>query len=221
MARTAGGKARLSTGASGSRLDVAAAQKASEPVLAFRRAAEWQAWLKAHHASSEAVLLRIDKTGAGLGYAAALDIALAWGWIDSQKRTLDAGAWLQRFSKRKAQSPWSKINCVKVQSLIASGAMRPPGLAEVERARADGRWARAYDGARASAVPEDLAAALARDRKADAFFKALDGANRYAILYRVQTAKKAQTRAERIAKFVALCARGETVHPPAKKKPPR
>jgi uncharacterized protein YdeI (YjbR/CyaY-like superfamily) len=200
---------------------VAAAKKPVEPVLSFRRAAQWQAWLKAHHATSDAVLLRIDKMGTGLTYAQALDIALAWGWIDSQKRALDASAWLQRFSRRKAQSPWSKINRVKAESLIASGAMRPPGLAEVARARADERWARAYDGARSSAVPGDLAAALARNKKAAAFFETLDGANRYAILYRVQTAKKAETRRDRIAKFVALCARGKTVHPPAKKKPPR
>ena len=192
-----------------------AAKPAGEQVLALRRAAAWQAWLKAHHAQAQAVLLRIDKTGAegAITYAQALDAALAWGWIDSQKRALDDAAWLQRFSRRKAQSPWSKINRAKAEALIASGAMRPPGLAEVERAKADGRWDRAYDGARGAAVPDDLAAALARTARARAFFDALDGANRYAILWRVQTAKLAKTRAERIAKFVGMCARGETVHP--------
>jgi uncharacterized protein YdeI (YjbR/CyaY-like superfamily) len=190
------------------------AKPAGEQVLALARAVDWQAWLKAHHAQAEAVLLRIDKTGAegAITYAQALDAALAWGWIDSQKRALDADAWLQRFSRRTAQSPWSKINRMKAEALIAAGAMRPPGLAEVERAKADGRWDRAYDGARGAAVPDDLAAALARNTRARAFFEALDGANRYAILWRVQTAKLAQTRAERIAKFVAMCAKGETVH---------
>ena len=148
-----------------------------------------------------------------LTYSEALDVALAWGWIDSQKRALDASAWLQRFTRRTAQSPWSKINRARAEALIAAGTMAPPGLAEVERARRDGRWKRAYDGARTSAVPADLAAALARDDRARAFFEALDGANRYAILYRVQTAKKPETRAERIARFVAMCGRHETLHP--------
>jgi uncharacterized protein YdeI (YjbR/CyaY-like superfamily) len=198
---------------------MAAAKKAQEPVLSFASVAKWHAWLKAHHASPQAVLLRIEKTTPGaMTYAQALDAALAWGWIDSQKRALDERAWLQRFSRRSAQSPWSKINCDKAEALIAAGAMRAPGLAEVARAKADGRWARAYDGARAAGVPDDLAAALAANGQAKAFFEALDGANRYAILWRVQTAKKPQTRAERIAKLVALCARHETIHPVAKKK---
>lgn len=192
----------------------------AEPVLAMKTAAAWHAWLKKHHATSDAVLLKIDKTGAkgAVTYAQALDAALAWGWIDSQKRALDGTAWLQRFSRRTAQSPWSKINRKKAEALIATGRMEAPGLAEVARAQADGRWARAYDGARMSAVPDDLAAALVRNRKAGAFFETLDGANRYAILYRVQTAKKAETRADRIAKLVAMCARHETIHPAAKKR---
>jgi uncharacterized protein YdeI (YjbR/CyaY-like superfamily) len=210
--------------------------KGAEPILAFERAADWHAWLVSHHARSSGVLLRIAKTGgpkkvgavgavgaagaaratgakATLGYPEALGVALTWGWIDSQKRALDANAWLQRFTPRTARSPWSKINRAKAEALIAAGAMEPPGLAEVERAKRDGRWERAYDGARASAVPADLAAALSRNARARAFFDKLDGANRYAILYRVQTAKKPETRAERIARFVAMCARGETIHP--------
>jgi uncharacterized protein YdeI (YjbR/CyaY-like superfamily) len=140
-------------------------------------------------------------------------VALAWGWIDSQKRALDANAWIQRFSPRKADSPWSKINRAKAEALIAAGAMKAPGLAEVERAKRDGRWERAYDGARSSSVPADLADALARNARAKAFFETLDSANRYAILYRVQTAKKPETRADRIQRFVGLCARHETLHP--------
>jgi uncharacterized protein YdeI (YjbR/CyaY-like superfamily) len=185
-----------------------------EPQLAIATVAAWNAWLARHHARSPGVLLRVAKKGApGITYAEALDGALAWGWIDSQKRPLDERAWLQRFTPRAARSRWSKINCAKAEALIASGAMQAPGLAEVERARADGRWAQAYDGARVATVPPDLAAALAANARAAAFFAALDGANRYAILYRVQDAKKPATRADRIARFVAMCAAHETIHP--------
>jgi uncharacterized protein YdeI (YjbR/CyaY-like superfamily) len=129
------------------------------------------------------------------------------------------GALLQyRFSPRKANSPWSKINRAKAEALVAAGMIEAPGLAEVERAKRDGRWERAYDGARTSSVPEDLAAAFSRNDRARAFFEALDGANRYAILYRVQTAKTQETRAERIERFVAMCARHETLHPQRRAK---
>jgi uncharacterized protein YdeI (YjbR/CyaY-like superfamily) len=162
--------------------------------------------------------LRIAKTSvegrARLTYVTALEAALAWGWIDGQKRALDAGAWLQRFTPRAPRSGWSKINRAKAEALIAAGRMAAPGLAEVERARRDGRWDRAYDGARTAAVPPDLARALACDAKARAFFETLDGANRYAILYRVQTAKRPETRARRIKTFVEMCARQEKLHPP-------
>jgi uncharacterized protein YdeI (YjbR/CyaY-like superfamily) len=202
------------------------ATPASEPVLEFAEVREWAKWLASNHARSRGVWLRIAKKNkqkdpsaqATLTYALALDAALAWGWIDGQKRALDTSAWLQRFTLRTAKSPWSKINCQKAEALIAAGTMKAPGLAEVERAKQDGRWQQAYDGARAASVPPDLAAALARNRRAQQFFAALDGANRYAILYRVQTAKKAETRAERITRFVAMCARGETIHPPRKAK---
>jgi uncharacterized protein YdeI (YjbR/CyaY-like superfamily) len=174
--------------------------------------------LAKHHDRSGAVLLRIPKRkGSDLTYARALDAALSWGWIDSQKRALDASAWLQRFSPRTAKSPWSKINRARAEALIASGAMKQPGLDEVARARADGRWARAYEGSRTAEVPADLATALARNPRARAFFDALDRANRYAILWRVQTAKKPETRARRIEQFVALCAAGKTLHPARKK----
>ncbi len=186
----------------------------TELILRFSEAAEWDAWLASNHDRSGAVLLRIPKRkGSDLTYARALDTALAWGWIDSQKRALDASAWLQRFSPRVAKSPWSKINRARAEALIASGVMKPPGLVEVERARADGRWARAYDSARAAQVPSDLASALARNPRARTFFDALDRANRYAILWRVQTAKKPETRARRIERFVAMCASGQTLHP--------
>lgn len=191
----------------------------AEPVLAFAQASEWHAWLRSHHAGSSGAVLRIPKreVGEAFSYAEALDVALAWGWIDSQKQALDANAWLQRFTPRTTQSPWSKINCAKAEALIASGRMEAPGLAEVERAKRDGRWERAYHGARSSEMPADLAAAFARNARASAFFETIDAANRYAILYRVQTAKLPATRAERIERFVAMCARHETLHPPRKK----
>ncbi|HEX4404960.1 MAG TPA: YdeI/OmpD-associated family protein [Polyangia bacterium] len=191
-------------------------------VLSPRTAAAWRAWLRAHHACSSGIFLRIPKTSVktadALTYASAVEAALTWGWIDGQKRALDATAWLQRFTPRGPRSGWSKINRAKAEALIAGGEMEAPGLVEIERAKADGRWARAYDGARNATVPPDLAAALARDAKARAFFEALDGANRYAILYRVQTAKLPETRARRIETFVALCARHETLHPPRKRR---
>jgi uncharacterized protein YdeI (YjbR/CyaY-like superfamily) len=186
----------------------------AEPTLTFSNASEWDAWLAKHHDRSGAVLLRIPKRkGSDLTYARALDAALSWGWIDSQKRALDVSAWLQRFSPRSAKSPWSKINCARAEALIASGAMKQPGLDEVESARVDGRWVRAYEGSRTAEVPADLASALARNPRARTFFDALDRANRYAILWRVQNAKKLETRARRIEQFVALCATGRTLHP--------
>jgi uncharacterized protein YdeI (YjbR/CyaY-like superfamily) len=194
---------------------VTVTRKKAEPLLAVSSASEWHEWLASRHGSADGVLLRIAKKGAKktITYAEALDVALAWGWIDSQKRPLDDTAWIQRFTPRTRQSPWSKINRAKAEALIVAGVMEPPGLAEVERAKSDGRWARAYDGGRTSEVPADLAAALARNGRARVFFKTLDRANRYAILYRVQTAKKPETRADRIARFVAMCARHETLHP--------
>jgi uncharacterized protein YdeI (YjbR/CyaY-like superfamily) len=185
-------------------------------VLAFATVRAWSEWLEAHHASSRGVWLKIarkDARTASVTYAEALEGALAWGWIDGQKRKFNDEWWLQRFTPRTAKSPWSKINCTKAEALIAAGTMETPGFAEVERAKCDGRWERAYDGSRSSEVPADLAAAFARNARARKFFDTLDSANRYAILYRVQTAKKPETRAERITRFVALCARHETIHP--------
>lgn len=193
--------------------------KDADPILELPSMKAWEAWLRANHDRSAGVFLRIEKKGAGdssLTYAAALEAALAWGWIDGQKRALDETAWLQRFTRRARRSPWSKINRARAETLIASGRMQKPGLAEVERARRDGRWERAYDGSRTSTVPDDLAQALDRDPRARAFFATLDAANRYAILYRVTTAKRPDTRAKRIATFVAMCAAHRPLHPPKK-----
>lgn len=191
-----------------------------EPILRVNSPAEWNTWLAKHHSSSPGVLLRLTKKGItpAIVYADALEVGLIWGWIDSQKLPLDEEAWLQRFTRRKPTSPWSKINRSKAEGLIAAGKMKPAGLAEVERAKADGRWERAYDGAKNAKLPEDLEAALAKNKKAAAFFAELNSTNRYAILYRVQTAKKAETRAERITRFVQMCSRGETLYPQTKKK---
>ncbi len=186
------------------------------PALSFATARAWSKWLATHHASSRGLWLKIAKRGSGsasVTHAEALDGALAWGWIDGQRGAFDDVWWLQRFTPRTAKSAWSKINRAKAERLIAAGTMETPGIAAMERAKRDGRWERAYDGARSSSVPADLAAAFARNARARAFFETLDGANRYAILYRVQTAKKPETRAERIRRFVALCARHETIHP--------
>ncbi|HEY6457592.1 MAG TPA: YdeI/OmpD-associated family protein [Steroidobacteraceae bacterium] len=207
----------LSTKGEGGRRAAQAESTAKNlPVLSFATARAWSEWLVTHHASSRGLWLKIAKKGSGsasVTYAGALEGALAWGWIDGQKGTFNNVWWLQRFTPRTAKSPWSKINRAKAETLIAAGTMEAPGLAEVERAKRDGRWKRAYDGARSSSVPPDLVAAFARNARARDFFETLDGANRYAILYRVQTAKKPETRAERITRFVALCARHETIHP--------
>jgi uncharacterized protein YdeI (YjbR/CyaY-like superfamily) len=149
----------------------------------------------------------------GVTYAEALDVALCHGWIDGQKRKGDERHFLQRFTRRGPRSRWSKINRTRAEALIAEGAMLPAGLAEVERARADGRWEAAYDSHRTATVPPDLEAALAAEPAAAAFFAGLDSANRYAVLYRVQEAKRPETRARRIAKYVAMLAAGEKIHP--------
>ncbi len=181
----------------------------------FSSAQAFEAWLKKHHASSDGLWLKIAKRGAGepgVSYAEAVDIALCWGWIDGQKKGLDEQYFLQRFTPRRPRSVWSKINVGKAQALIDAGRMQAPGHAQIEAAKADGRWARAYDGARTSTVPEDLQAALDAEPKAKAFFATLNAANRYAVLWRIQTAAKAETRARRIAQLVAMLGRGEVIH---------
>ena len=181
----------------------------------FKNARTFETWLKKHHASSDGLWLQIAKRGAhesSVTYAEAVEIALCWGWIDGQKKSLDDQHFLQRFTPRRARSVWSKVNVEKVAALIAAGRMQAPGLAQVEAAKADGRWARAYDGARTSVVPEDLLAALDAQPQAKAFFATINASNRYAVLWRIQTAVKPETRARRIAQLVAMLARGETVH---------
>ncbi|KAF1719160.1 YdeI/OmpD-associated family protein [Pseudoxanthomonas wuyuanensis] len=184
------------------------------PVKHFKSAAAWEKWLVAH-ADARGVWLQIAKKGAdmaSLTYAEALDVALCHGWIDGQKQAFDAQCFLQRFTPRRPRSVWSKINVGKVETLIAAGRMQPAGMREVEAAKADGRWLAAYDSARTMEVPAELAAALAKNSKAKAFFESLNKTNYYAVCWRVQTAKKPETRAARVHKLVEMLARGEKIH---------
>ena len=184
-------------------------------ILAFTDQAAWAAWLADHHETSPGVWLKLAKAGSGIAsvtYPEALDVALCHGWIDGQKDKLDDQFWLQRFTRRGPRSKWSKINRTKATELIDAGRMAPAGLREVERAKADGRWEAAYDGPRTATVPDDLQAALDANEKAGAFFATLNGANRYAVLYRIQDAKRPETRARRIEQIVAMLTEGKTFH---------
>ncbi len=187
------------------------------PQREFASRAAWEAFLAAEHdRSPEGVWIRFARRGSGIPsvtHAEALEAALCHGWIDAQMGKGDETHYVQRFMPRRARSKWSKVNRAKAEALIASGAMQPAGLAEVERARADGRWAAAYDPQSTSVVPDDLAAELAGRPAARAFFDALDSRNRYAILHRLQDAKRPETRARRLAKFVAMLEAGERIHP--------
>ena len=188
----------------------------SYPTLSFDSQASWETWLAEHHPDSKGVWLKIAKKETGLpsvNYAEALESALCYGWIDGQKAALDGQYWLQKFTPRGRKSGWSKVNCQKAEGLIAAGRMQAAGLAQVEAARADGRWAAAYESQRTMGVPEDLQAELDRHPAARAFFETLDGANRYAVLYRVTTAKKPETRAAKIVKLVEMLERNEKLHP--------
>jgi uncharacterized protein YdeI (YjbR/CyaY-like superfamily) len=187
------------------------------PELTVADMAAWRAWLDAHHEHSAGVALVLAKKGASeptsLTYDQALEEALCYGWIDGQVRRRDETTYLQRFTRRRPRSSWSKRNVALAERLIAEGRMHPAGAAEVERARADGRWHAAYAGSASIEVPPDLAAALAADPKAQAMFEILSSRNRYAVLYRIETAKRPETRLRRIEQFVAMLARGETVYP--------
>ena len=187
------------------------------PTLIVADAAAFREWLDDNADSSDGVWLVLAKKNTtdptSLTYAEALEEALCHGWIDGQKQSRDATTFSQRFTPRRRTSRWSKRNVGIAERLIADGRMLPSGLVEIAQAKADGRWAAAYSGQAAATVPEDLAAALAGNAAADQMFRSLNGANRYAVLYRIETAKRADTRARRIDQFVAMLARGETIHP--------
>jgi uncharacterized protein YdeI (YjbR/CyaY-like superfamily) len=189
--------------------------RAGLPILAFRDADEFDAWLAAQRSDAPGLWLKLAKQGArevSLGKTEAIDVALCHGWIDGQLNPYDDAAWLIRFTPRKRGSRWSKLNCSRAQALLAQGRLRAAGLAQVEAAKADGRWENAYAPASAIEVPDDLRAALDANAKAKAFFATLTGVNRYAVLYRIGAVKKAETRARKIAQSVAMLARGETIH---------
>ena len=185
------------------------------PTLPFPEQEDWADWLRKNHAKSLGVWLRLAKKSSGfqsVSYAEALEIALCYGWIDGQKKSYDELWWLQKFTPRGGKSIWSKINKAKAEELIESGRMKPAGLQAVDLAKQDGRWDAAYDSASAATVPADLQARLNKSAKAKAFFATLDSGNRYAILFRIQTAKKAETRARRIEQFVEMLERKEKLH---------
>lgn len=181
--------------------------KDGRPIVAFPSQQEWEDWLEAEHAASDGVWLKLAKKSSGVetvSFDEALESALCYGWIDSQAASLDERFYLQRFTPRRKRSRWSRINRDKVTELTKQRRMKPAGLAQVELARADGRWDAAYDSPASATVPDDLQRALDANPKARDFFATLSSQNRYAILYRLQDAKKPETRARRLEKFVAL-----------------
>jgi uncharacterized protein YdeI (YjbR/CyaY-like superfamily) len=185
------------------------------PVVLFASPEELEAWLEERGEASEGIWLKIAKKGSGVRsvtYAEALEVALCFGWIDSQKRGFDERHFLQRFTPRRPRGKWSRINRDKAEELIAAGRMRPAGMAEVEAAKVDGRWEAAYEGQRTAEVPDDLQRELDRNDAAREFFASLDSANRYAIVYRLNDAKKPETRERRLRKFIEMLERGEKIH---------
>ncbi len=184
--------------------------------MPFASRGAWEAFLEERHATSDGLWLKIAKKGSGIEsvtYGQAVEVALCYGWIDGQVRKFDEHHYLQRFTPRRPRSKWSKVNREKVARLIERGEMKPAGLREVERARADGRWDAAYDSPSTATVPEDLQKELEKNERARQFFSELDGRNRYAILYQIQDAKRPETRARRISKYVAMLAEREKPFP--------
>jgi|SRR5437660_6446397 len=185
-------------------------------IIFFESRQDWEEWLKEHQAATKGLWLKLAKKGTNISsidYQQALEIALCYGWIDGQKASYDEQHWLQKFTPRGPKSIWSKINCDKATALIAEGRMQPAGMLQVERAKADGRWDAAYDGQSKITVPADLQSELDKNQRAKEFFATLDSRNRYAILFRIQTAKKPETRAARIQKFVEMLAQNQKIYP--------
>jgi uncharacterized protein YdeI (YjbR/CyaY-like superfamily) len=190
---------------------------AEQPELVLTDAAAWRGWLRKHHADVDGVWLVLAKKGTTaptrLTYDEALEEALCHGWIDGQVRRRDDATYRQRFTPRRRRSSWSQRNVGIAERLVADGRMHPAGIAEIDRAKADGRWQAAYAGPAAMEMPPDLAVALAAEPKAQAMFDCLNSQNRYAIVYRVTTAKRSDTRVRRINEYVAMLARGDTIYP--------
>ena len=185
------------------------------PVTSFKNQKAWETWLAKNFDSSAGIWMRIAKKDSGeksVNYQEALDVALCYGWIDGQKQKFDEGSWLQKFTPRGPRSIWSKINRTKALGLIDSGRMKPAGQASIERARANGQWESAYDSHSTAAVPDYFEKALSKNAKARNFFATLNSQNRYAILWRLQTAKKEETRQKRVEQFIEMLSKGETLH---------
>jgi uncharacterized protein YdeI (YjbR/CyaY-like superfamily) len=192
------------------------AVKPDLPIVPFASRGAWEEWLEERHASSDGVWLKIARKGSGIEsvtFAEALDVALCYGWIDSQRAGFDGRFFLQRFTPRKPRSKWSQVNREKVAGLIEEGRMKPAGFREIERAKADGRWDAAYEPQSTATVPDDLRIELEKNEGAREFFEALNSRNRYAILHRIQDAKRPETRARRIARYVAMLAEGKKLYP--------
>lgn len=194
----------------------ATAKPEAAPIRLFKSKDDWAVWLEKNHTKSPGLWLRLAKKDSGLrsvNYQEALEIALCYGWIDGQKHPENEQTWLQRFCPRSGKSIWSKINREKAEKLIVSGAMKSAGLEAIESAKKDGRWKSAYDSPSKSAVPDDLQIALDTNPKAKAFFETLDRANRYAVLWRIQTVKKAETRSRKIKQFIEMLEQKKKIHP--------
>jgi uncharacterized protein YdeI (YjbR/CyaY-like superfamily) len=190
--------------------------KPDDPIEFFAKPADFERWLRKHHAKASCVWVKFAKKRSGIAsvnWDQAVDVALCYGWIDGQSKSLDETYILQRFTPRGKRSKWSKLNRERVARLTKEGRMQPPGIDEVDRAKADGRWDAAYDSPANAKVPDDLAKALAKSAKARRFFESLNSQNRYAILYRLQDAKKPETRARRLAQFVEMLTKGEKLYP--------
>lgn len=190
------------------------AEKKELPIIHFRSQNEWEQWLEEHHTTSDGIWMKFAKKDSGeesVSYKEAVDSALCHGWIDGQAASLDEKFWLQRFTRRTSKSKWSKINCGKVTELIAQGRMKAAGLAEVERAKADGRWERAYESPRSMVVPEDFQKKLDEYPTAQDFFARMSNTNRYAILYRIHDAKRPETRARRIEQYITMLLEGKII----------
>lgn len=186
------------------------------PIVRFKSPADYRSWLAKNHAQSDGIWLRIYKKGAGeasVTYAEALDQSLCYGWIDGQKRPCDETSWLQKFTPRRPKSGWSKVNTQHAERLIKSGRMAPAGLKAIEAAKVDGRWKAAYDSPGNATPPDDFLRELSKNKRAEAFFETLNKRNTYAIVYRLQTARKPETRAKRMKLILAMLVRGEKFHP--------
>jgi len=185
------------------------------PTLPFASQKKWASWLAKQHAKSLGIWLKLAKKDSGIAsvtYDEALDVALCYGWIDGQKKGFDDKYWLQKFTPRGSKSIWSKINTVKAEKLIASGEMKSAGLKAIELAKRDGRWAAAYESQKNISVPDDFQSVLDKNKKAKDFFATLNSVNRYAILFRIHNAKKAETRVKRIQQFIEMLEKKEKIY---------